>query len=168
MEGPRFEKPHKFDTSHDPILRGHFELYNGSEAFVNGEPQFDHVREEIAEYYTVPYTDEEDENSKKENHLFIVDNAQVGNQRHHRAFCVLIREHEGKRDAWYIDGRLPHVTLLRRLYNYYQVPDDDGNEIHLGFLDNDGFPDVEEKQEKSKAQGKIITWFVRDKVTPTK
>lgn len=160
--------PEVFNT-HSPHLRGHFESYNEEPTFENGEPEYDEVREEIAEYYGVPFTTEEDEeNSSKENHIFIVDNKQVKRQRNHRAFCVIRRIENGKTNAWYIDGRIPHFTLLQRLYNYYKVPDDDHNEKSLGFLDYEGFTDVEMIQKKAKEMGKPIKWFLRDTTSPSK
>jgi len=161
-------KPEVFDTITDPKLRAHFERYDGAEQFENGEPEFDPIRQEIADHFDIPYTTEDDQDSQKENHLFIVDNAMVENQRHHRAFCVLIREENGKNDGWYIDGRLPHAVMLRRLYNHYNVPDDDENETILGFLDEQGFPDIEKIQEKAKERGKPVVWFIRNIINPEK
>ena len=159
-------------NSHSPHLRAHFEGYKEEPTFENGEPELDEIRQEIANYYGVPFTTEEDEGKdvaeKKENHLFFVDNKMVNPQRNKRAFCVIRRKDGDKTDAWYIDGRLPHVTLLKRLYNYYKVPDDDKNEKSLGFLDYDGFNDIEAIQKKSKEISKPITWFLRDTTSPVK
>ena len=58
--------------------------------------------------------------------------------------------------------------MLNRLYNYYNVPDDNQNEINLGFLDYEGFPDIEEVQKKSKEIGKPITWFLRTTTSPNR
>ncbi|OGF69846.1 hypothetical protein A3H65_03010 [Candidatus Giovannonibacteria bacterium RIFCSPLOWO2_02_FULL_45_14] len=160
--------PETFNT-HSPHLRGHFENYREEAVFKNGEPEYDETREEIAKYYEVPFTTEEDEEaSRKENHIFIVDNKIVSRQRNHRAFCVITRNEGEKKSAWYIDGRLPHATMLNRLYNYYNVPDDNQNEINLGFLDYEGFPDIEEVQKKSKEIGKPITWFLRTTTSPNR
>lgn len=159
-------KPEVFDTITDPKLRAHFERYDGAEKFENGESEFDSIRQEIADHFGIPYTTEDDQDSQKENHLFVVDNDMVENQRHYRAYCVVIRYENGKRSAWYIDGRLPHATMLLRLYNHYRVPEDDENEVVLGFLDEQGFPDVEKIQEKTKELGKPITWCIRDVITP--
>lgn len=148
-------KPPVFNTL-APRLRAHFEMYNGDAKFENGEPEFDEIREEIARYYGVP-----------EDNLFIVDNSMVENQRHARAFCVIQRKEGDKTDAWYIDGRMPHAVLLRRLYNYYKVPDDDSDEKSLGFLDTEGFPEIEDIQKKSKELGKPITWFIKETSIPS-
>lgn len=158
--------PETFNTR-SPHLRGHFENYKEEAVFKNGEPEYDETREEIARYYNVPFTTEDDkEADESENHIFIVDNKIVSKQRNHRAFCVIVRKDGGKTCAWYIDGRLPHATMLNRLYNYYKVPDDDNNQISLGFLDYEGFPDIEEIQKKSKESGKPITWFLRTTTSP--
>jgi hypothetical protein len=149
--------PEVFDTT-GPKLRAHFENYEEGPQFENGEPSFDDIREEIAVYYGVPCD---------EAHLFIIDNKMLDRMRHYRAFCVLRRKIGGSQDAWYIDGRLPHAAMLRRLYNYYGVPDDDRNEIVLGFLDDEGFPDVKEIQEKVAKENKDIRWFVREVVSPS-
>lgn len=167
MSAEKF-KPEIFDTITNPKLRAWFERYDGVEQFENGEPEFDPIREEIADHFGVPYTTEGDVDSQKENHIFIVDNEMVENQRHYRAFCVLTREENGKKSGWYIDGRLPHAVMLRRLYNHYNVPDDDENEIALGFLDEQGFPDIEKIQEKAKERGKPIRWFLRNIISPEK
>ncbi|MDP3934783.1 MAG: hypothetical protein Q8Q46_00995 [Candidatus Giovannonibacteria bacterium] len=159
-------------NSHSPHLRAHFETYKEEPTFENGEPELDEIRQKIANYYSVPFSTEEDEEKgvaeKKENHLFFVDNKMVNPQRNKRAFCVIRRTDGDKTDAWYIDGRLPHVTLLQRLYNYYKVPDDDKNEKSLGFLDDEGFKDIEAIQKRSKEIGKPITWFLRDTTSPVK
>lgn len=163
-------KPNVFNTITNPKLRAWFEKYNGEQQFENGEPEFDMVRQEIADHFNVPYTtegdDEDKDEDKKENHLFIVDNEMVEKQRHYRAFCVITRGEGENRDGWYIDGRLPHAVMLRRLYNHYNVPDDDENEISLGFLDDEGFPDIEDIQKKAQEQGRPIQWFIRDVVSP--
>lgn len=148
-------KPQVFNTI-DHKLKAHFEMYDGAAGFENGEPEFDEIREEITRYYGVP-----------EDHLFIVDNKMVPNQRHNRAFCVIHRKEGDKTDAWYIDGRMPHAVLLKRLYNYYKVPDDDSGEKSLGFLDTEGFPEIESIQEKANEIGKPITWFVKDTSSPS-
>ena len=163
-------KPEVFDTL-SAHLRGHFENYKEEQVFENGEPEYDETREEIAAYYGVPFTteeDEEDPNNKKENHIFIIDNKNVTRQRNHRAFCVIRKTENGKTDAWYIDGRMGHSTMLQRLYNYYKVPWDDKDEKFLGFLDYDGFQNIEKIQEKSKELGKPITWFLKTSVSPKK
>jgi hypothetical protein len=162
-------KPEVFETMTDPKLRAHFEKYDGEAGHENGEPEFDEIREEIADHFGIPYTTDADKDSKDsatENHIVIVDNDMVENQRHYRAYSIVIREKGGKRDAWYIDGRLPHATMLRRLYGHYNVPEDDDNEIILGFLDEEGFPDNEIVQERAKQLGKPIKWFIRDVVKP--
>lgn len=157
MKGEKFE-PNIFNT-HKHSLKGHFESYNGDNAYENGEPEFDEVRQEIADHYGVP-NDEE--------HVFIIDNDIVKRQRHQRAFCVLRRkDKEGKTEAWYIDGRVPHVSMLERLYNHYSIPDDDFNEKALGFLDCDEFQDIPDIQAKAKEQGKPITWFIRETISPS-
>lgn len=51
-------KPEAFNT-HSPHLRGHFENYREEPTFENGEPEYDEIREEIAQYYGVPFTTEE-------------------------------------------------------------------------------------------------------------
>ena len=159
-------KPEVFDT-HAQQLFGHFETYDGANKFENGEPEFNEIREEIAKYYGVPFTEDRENTPGAENHLFFVDNKLVPNQRHSRAFCVIQRKEGDEIDAWYIDGRLPHAIMLRRLYNYYKVPDDEHNEKSLGFLDTEGFPEIEDIQEKAKELGKQITWFIRDSTSPT-
>ena len=159
-------KPQMFNTIGHK-LKAHFEKYNGDAGFENGEPEFDEIREEIARYYGVPFTEERDNAPEGENHLFIVDNSMVANQRHARAFCVIQRKEGDKTDAWYIDGRLPHAVLLRRLYNYYGVPDDDSDEKSLGFLDTEGFNEVEDIQKKSQELGKQIKWFIKDTSSPS-
>lgn len=169
MEKPEME-PAIFNTHH-PHLRGHFESYDGNQQYENGEPEFDEIRKEIAQYYSVPFVEEfpeeEDKTPKKEEeHVFIVDNKMVKNQRHQRAFCVVRREKDGVKDAWYIDGRLPHAALFGRLFNHYGIPDDDHNEKILGFLDPDEFSDIPKIQEEAKKRGAPITWFVRETVTP--
>jgi hypothetical protein len=166
-EQPEFEPP-IFNTHH-PRLRGHFEMYDGAEAFENGEPEFDEVRKEIANHFGVPFVEEEEggELSDATGNLFIIDNKHVENQRHHRAFCVVKRKEGDEERAWYIDGRMPHATMLKRLYGHYGVPEDDHNEISIGFLDDEGFPDIEEIQKKAKEQGKQIQWFIRETVSPS-
>lgn len=159
-------KPQVFNTI-GPKLKAHFEKYNGDAGFENGEPEFNDIREEIAEYYGVPFTEEKDNAPEGENHLFIVDNSMVPNQRHARAFSVIRRTEETKIDAWYIDARQPHAVMLRRLHNYYHVPDDDSNEIINGFLDTEGFPEIETIQGKSKEIGRAITWFIKETSSPT-
>ncbi len=158
MENKEFE-PHVFDTkSHK--LKAYFENYEGDLKFENGEPEFDEIREEIAEHYGVPF--------EKEEHIFIVDNKLIDRQRHARAFSVVQRKKEGSADAWYIDGRLPHAVLLRRLYNHYGIPKDDQNEAVLGFLDPNEFEGIKEIQKKAKESGVPITWFVRETVPGSK
>jgi len=142
-------------------------MYNGGSKFENGEPEFNDIREEIAEYYGVPFTEERNGESEGENHLFIVDNKLIKNQRHARAFCVIQRKEGDKTDAWYIDGRLPHFTMLQRLYNHYKVPDDDNNEKSMGFLDTEGFPEIEDIQKKAEEIGRPITWFIKETSSPT-
>jgi len=159
-------KPPVFDT-HGPRLKAHFERYNGDAELENGEPEFDEIREEIARYYGVPFTEERENTPGGENHLFFVGNDMVPNQRHTRAFCVIKRTEGDKTDAWYIDGRMPHAIMLKRLYNYYKVPDDDHNEKSLGFLDDEGFPEIEAIQKKSEELGRPIKWFIRDSTVPT-
>lgn len=161
------KKPEIFNTI-SPHLRGHFESYNEEPKFENGEPEYDEVREEIARYYGVPFTTEEDdENSNKENHIFIIDNKIVKKQRDHRAFCVIRRNENGKVSSWYIDGRVGHSTMLQRLYNYYHVPEDyDHNEISLGFLDYDGFRDIAAVQKRSQEIKRPITWFLKETTSP--
>ena len=159
-------KPPVFNTL-SPKLKAHFETYDGEMAFENGEPEFDDIREEIASHYGVPFVEDREDAPESENHLFIVDNDMVKNQRHARAFCVIKRIEGGRPDAWYIDGRMPHAILLKRLYNHYKVPDDEHNEKALGFLDNEGFPEIESIQEKAKELGKPITWFIRDTINST-
>ncbi|OGL82509.1 hypothetical protein A3H10_02910 [Candidatus Uhrbacteria bacterium RIFCSPLOWO2_12_FULL_46_10] len=166
-ESKELNEPHIFNT-HDARLRAHFEKYDGETSFENGEPEFDEVRLEIAAHYGVPLPEESDgPDEKTKGHIFIVDNKLVENQRHHRAFCVVRRREGEKQDAWYIDGRLAHVALLGRLYNYYKVPNDEHNEVCLGFLDNEGFSDIEEIQKKARVQNSPITWFIRETVTPS-
>ena len=161
------KEPQIFNT-HDPILRAHFEKYNGEMSFENGEPEFDDVRLEIAAHYGVPVpAEDEDIGETSAGYIFIVDNKLVKKQRHHRAFCVVRRKEGEKQRAWYIDGRLPHAVLLRRLYNYYGVSDDDNNEVFLGFLDNEGFPDIDEIQKRAEEQEKPINWFIRETVSPS-
>jgi hypothetical protein len=152
----RKEEVERFST-HGVKMRAHFESYAGGETYENGEEDFDPIREEIADHYGVP---------KDEKHMFIIDNKIVKNQRHQRAFCVLVREVDGKREAYYIDGRLPHFTMLQRLYHQYNKPDDEHNLGDLGFLDDQGFEDVEEIQERAGEKGKKINWFVRDAHSP--
>jgi hypothetical protein len=159
-------KPEVFNTI-GPKLKAHFEKYNGDAGFENGEPDFDEIREEIAKHYGVPFTEEKESAPGGENHLFIVDNKMVENQRHARAFSVIRRTEGDKTDAWYIDARQPHAVMLRRLYNYYHVPDDDQNEVINGFLDTEGFPEIETIQEKTKELGKPITWFVKEVSSPS-
>lgn len=161
-------EPHVFNTHH-PKLRGHFEKYNGDLELENGEPEFDDIRREIAQHFGVPFNEESADaiSSHEEGHIFIIDNEMVEKQRHVRAFCVIRRQVGDKKDAWYIDGRMPHATMLLRLYNHYHVPDDDHNEISLGFLDDQGFANVPEVQKKAEEQGKPITWFIRETVSPT-
>lgn len=162
--------PPIIDTQH-PKLRAHFENYEGGVEFVNGEPTFDEVREEIAAYYGVP---------NDEDHMFIIDNKMVARMRHYRAFCVLRREVNGKMEAWYIDGRLPHATMLRRFYkkNYKKSEDDkkddefdelEGNkyEKFLGFLDDEGFPDIPDIQKRASEEKREIRWFVKYTVSPS-
>lgn len=149
------QEPPIFNT-HGPKLRAHFEAYNGDQKFENGEAELDDIREEIARHFGVPID---------ENHIFIIDNDMVPSQRHRRAFSVVVRKENGKQEAWYIDGRTPHVTMLNRLYNYYNVPDDEHNEKHLGFLDVDSFSDVDEIQQEAKKTGKEIRWFIRETIT---
>ncbi len=169
-EQPKFEPP--VFNIHSPHLRAHFENYKEEQSFENGEPELDEIRKEIADFYGVPYTTEEKATgldvTKNENHLFFVDNKMVSKQRNKRAFCIIRRTENGKTDAWYIDGRMPHFTLLQRLYNYYKVPDDDLNEKSLGFLDNGCFKDIPAIQKKSKELGHPITWFLRDTTSPSK
>ncbi|MEK7576520.1 MAG: hypothetical protein AAB482_02375 [Patescibacteria group bacterium] len=169
MEAGKEFEPLVFNT-HNHRLRGHFENYSGKKEFENGEPEFDEIRQEIAKHFGVPFVEEnEDELSKQdEGHIFIIDNKLVPNQRHYRAFCVVVREKDGKRDAWYIDGRMPHATMLLRLYNHYGVSEEDRNEVSLGFLDDEGFPNIPEIQEKAEEQKKPIRWFIRETVSPTK
>ena len=164
---PIESSPETFNTR-SPHLRAHFENYKEEQLSENGEPKYDEVREEIAKHYGVPFTTEEDEGAaKKENHLFFIDNKIVKRQRSHRAFCVIRRVEGGKTDSWYIDGRLPHATLLARLYNFYEVPDDDANERYLGFLDYDGFSDIPLIQKRAKELGRKITWFLKETNSPT-
>jgi len=148
-------EPEVFNTK-SPKLKGHFEAYEGNVKFENGEPEFDVVREEIATRYGVPF--------EKETHVFIGDNELVNNQRHQRAFSIVRRKNGDKTEAWYIDGRLPHAVLLRRLYNFYGIPKDDENEVFNGFLDSEAFEDIPEIQERAKKIGKPITWFIRETV----
>lgn len=150
MEGEKFE-PSVFNT-HSVKLRAHFETYGGDQKFENGEGELDDIRTEIAEHFGVP---------NDENHILIIDNDMVENQRHRRAFSVIVRKKPGEEDAWYIDGRTAHITQLNRLYNYYGVPDDEFNEKHMGFLDVDGFDDIEDIQKESQKKGKPIHWFIR-------
>lgn len=157
-------KPEVFNT-HAPKLKAHFERYNGEAGHEGHESEFDDIREEIARYYGVPFTEDDDERGK--NHIFIIENSLVKNQRHVRAFCVIQRKEGDKEEAWYIDGRMPHVTMLQRLYNYYHVPDDGFNVKTLGFLDDEGFPEIEAIQKKSQEIGKPITWFVRETTSKT-
>jgi hypothetical protein len=167
--------PPVFDTQH-PKLRAHFENYEGGVEFINGEPTFDEVREEIAEHFGVP---------NDEKHMFIIDNKMVVRMRHYRAFCVLRREVNGKMEAWYIDGRLPHATMLRRFYDEqskkrknddknddkkddeYDESEGDKYEKFLGFLDDEGFPDVPDIQKRVSEEKKEIRWFVRYTVSPS-
>lgn len=167
-EQPKFEPP--VFNSHSAHLQAHFENYKEEQTFENGEPELDEIRREIADYYGVPYSFEEEsiQSAHKENHLFFVDNKMVSKQRNKRAFCIIRRTENGKTDAWYIDGRMPHFTLLQRLYNYYKVPDDDLNEKSLGFLDDEGFKDIPIIQKKAEELGRPVTWFLRDTTSPTK
>jgi len=165
MEGENISKAEE-DTSreqipvintHAPHLHAHFESYAvGEKVYENGEEELDPIREEIAAHFGVPIDEE---------HMLIVDNEKVENQRHQRAFCVVVHSPEdGAREAWYIDGRTGHAVMLRRLYNHYKVPDDPAhNEIHLGFLSDEAFSDVPKMQQLIDA-GKPIKWFVRDTV----
>ena len=159
------KEPQIFNT-HDPILRAHFEKYNGEMSFENGEPEFDDVRLEIAAHYGVPVpAEDEDIGETSAGYIFIVDNKLVKKQRHHRAFCVVRRKEGEKQRAWYIDGRLAHVALLGRLYDHHGVPQDDHNEVFLGFLDNEGFSGIAEIQQRAEKQGRPITWFIRETVS---
>ncbi len=146
--------PERFNT-HAVKMRAHFETYDEKEKFENGEEDFDPVREEICQHYGVP-NDEE--------HRFIIDNDIVKKQRTRRAFSVVLvpRTAGDGRDGYYIDGRVPHAVLLRRLANHHKVPlaDDSYESIH-GFLDPAGFPDVENVQTRAQERGQPITWFVR-------
>ncbi len=169
-ENPEHE-PQVFN-SRSLHLKAHFENYREEPTFENGEPELDEIRHEIASYYGVPFTTEKDEEwgvaDKKENHMFFIDNKMVNKQRNKRAFCVIRRKNGDKTDAWYIDGRMSHFTLLQRLYNYYKVPDDDKNEKNLGFLVYEGFTNSETIQKKSKEIGRPITWFLKDTTSPVR
>jgi len=157
-------KPEVFNT-HSLHLKAHFERYNGEAGHEGHEPEFDEIREEIARHYGVPFIEDDDGNAR--NHIFIIENDLVKNQRHVRAFCVIQRKVGDKVDAWYIDGRMPHVTMLQRLYDYYHVPDDDLNEKSLGFIDDEGFLGIEAIQKKAGELGKPITWFIRETTSRT-
>ena len=149
------EQPPVINT-HAVHLRAHFEGYAGEQVYENGEEELDPIREEIAAHYGVPLD---------ERHMLIIENENIENHRHQRAFCVVVHSPEnGEREAWYIDGRTGHAVMLRRLYAYYKVPDDpEHNEIHLGFLSDEAFSDVPKMQELIDA-GKPLNWFVRDTV----
>ena len=151
--GEKTFEPNRFNTRSHKLI-GHFERYDGNEKFENGEPEFDEVREEIANHYGVPFL--------KNSHIFIIDNETVANQRHHRAFCVVLRKNGEEKTGWYIDGRMPHATMMKRLYGHYGIPKDDKNEAVFGFIDPDGFDEVPDIQKKAEEQGKLIQWFVRD------
>ncbi len=162
-------EPQIFDTR-SAKSKAHFENYKEEPTFENGEPELDEIRQEIAGYYGVPYTTEDDNGKSaetKENHLFFVDNKLISKQRNARAFCVIRRTENGKTDAWYIDGRTGHATLLNRLYNFYGVPDDDKNEKSLGFLDYDGFLNSEAVQKRAKEIGRPINWFLKETSSPS-
>jgi|GEM_PF-4253393 len=168
MEGEKIQKAeedaiveksreqHPIINTHAPHLRAHFEGYAGEPVYENGEEELDPIREEIAAHFGVPID---------EQHMLIIENENIENHRHQRAFCVVIHKSEsGEREAWYIDGRTAHAVMLRRLYNYYKVPDDpEHNEIHLGFLSEEAFADVPKMQQLADA-GKPLHWFVRDTV----
>jgi len=107
------------------------------------------------------------EDSEKSNpHIFVIDNDKIAKQRANRAFCVVVKnEGESNREAWYIDGRMPHATLLRRLENHYKL-DIENEETYLGFLDPAGFEDSELIQDEAKKRGHKITWFIKAYVSP--
>jgi len=155
MSSPEKFEPLVFNT-HSLGRRAHFENYDGTQTFENGESELDDIREEIATHFGVPIDD---------GHIFIIDNSLIDKKRSHRAFCVVVRRKPGEEErAWYIDGRTAHVTMLNRLYNYYEVPDDEFNEKHLGFLDLNGFDDVEDMRKESEKRGTQIRWFIRDTI----
>ena len=146
--------PERFNT-HQGGMRAHFETYDERQTFENGEEEFDPVREEICTHYGI---------SNDEEHRFIVDNELVKKQRTQRAFSVVFvpRADGGGRDGYYIDGRLAHAVLLRRLQNHHKVPlSDEACESIHGFLDPEGFQDVETVQKRAKEIGQPINWFVR-------
>ena len=142
-------------------LKGHFEDYNEGAKFENGEPEYDEIREEIARHFGVPFEDEQG------SHIYMIDNKLVDDKRTKRAFCVVRREENGKKHAWYIDGRVAHATMYARLFNFYGVPDDDKNERISGFLDVDEFEGIPEIEKRAQAEGKPIRWFIRETVSPT-
>lgn len=119
-------------------------------------PEFDaedcgEIRQHIGDYFGVP-----------SEHQYSVEDEEVATLRETRAFSVVILK-DGQ--SYSIDGRLPHAVLMRALQNEHTVPfsvenTEDYNSFH-GFMDPNGFKQVEEIQEEAERRGKKITWIIR-------
>lgn len=146
------EKPKPVRLNTHGAARPNFETYKEPfEADLQDE-DYEDLRVEIATYYSVP----------PKHRVIIRDQQLEKTQRTQRAFSVLVLD-TGER--YYVDGRVPHATLLRYLKNKFQLSIDieEGtgfSSVH-GFMDPDGFPHVPLVQEAAQKAEKTITWFVR-------
>lgn len=132
--------------------RDHFEKYTAGYEAELADEDYEAVREEIALHYGVP----------AEHRHIISDDLIDKKRRTQRAFSVVILDNGEK---YYIDGRTPHAILLRTLKKMFHVPFDPDDvdaysSVH-GFIDPDGFADIEMVQNKAKELGRSVTWFVR-------